>query len=125
MSKFLKKHCPDIRLVTVFRSSKRLSSFFRFKGCLSPLLRSNVIYKYTCSSCSASYYGETSRNLKIRCLEHLGSNKSGRSMSSPRNSSIYDHISSLGHNGSVEDFDSNSSRFHPFMIPIVSIGVNS
>ena len=102
MSKFL-KHCPDTRLVTLFRSSRRFASFFRSKDHLSPLLCSNVIYKYTCSSCNASYYGKTSRNLKIRCLERLGISKSGRRMSSPSNSSIYDHISSLGRNGSVED----------------------
>ena len=33
---------------------------------------SKVVYKYTCRSCKASYYGETDRHLKVRCGEHIG-----------------------------------------------------
>ena len=102
--KLFKKHHPDVKLLTVFRSPKRLSSFFVFKDRLSTLLCSNIIYSYSCSGCNAAYYGKTSRNLKIRCLEHLGINKSGHKINSPSSSSIYQQISSLDHNGSLEDF---------------------
>ena len=65
---------------------------------------SNVIYKYSCSGCSATYYGKTSRNLKIRCYEHLGTNKSGGKRACPSSSSIGDHIKQSGHEGTLEDF---------------------
>ena len=63
---------------------------------------SNVIYKYLCSGCSATYYGKTSRNLKIRCYEYLGTNKSGGKRICPSPSPVWDHIKQLGHAGTLE-----------------------
>ena len=57
-----------------------------------------------CSSRNAAYYGKTSRNLKIHCLEHLGITKSGHKINSPSSSSIYQHIISSDHISSLEDF---------------------
>ena len=51
---------------------------FVAKERLPSLLCANVIYKFTCSGCSATYYGKTSRNLLIRSREHLGINKLGQ-----------------------------------------------
>ena len=65
---------------------------------------SSVIYKYTCSSCNATYYGKTTRNLKVRCMEHLGINRSGHKTNSSGQSSIGDHITKTAHNGTMEDF---------------------
>ena len=62
---------------------------------------------------------KTSRNLKIPCLEHHGINESGRSMSSQSNSSsIYDHISSIGLNGSIDDFQIISRNDNRLDLPI-------
>ena len=113
VSKLFKKHYPDIKLLTVFTSPKRLSPFFVFKDRLSTLLCSNIIYSYTCSSCNAAYYGKTSRNLMDRCSEHLGINKSGRKINYPSISSIYQHINSLDHSGSLEDFKIVSKNNNP------------
>ena len=41
--------------------------------------------------------------MEIRCIELICIKKIGGRMSSPSNSSLYEHISSLGRNGSVED----------------------
>ena len=102
--KLLKDNYPDTKLQVVFRSPARLSSFFRFKDRFPYLLCSNVIYKYTCSSCNAIYYGETIRNLKVRCLEHLGRNRSGHKTNSSNPSSVWDHIGKTGPNAIMEDF---------------------
>ena len=37
------------------------------------MLRSNVVYKITCSQCNLSYVGQTSRHLQQRFKEHIGS----------------------------------------------------
>ena len=95
---------PDIKLQVVFRSPARLPSFFRFKDRFPYLFTSNVIYKYTCSSCNATYYGETIRNLKVRCLEHLGRNTSGQKTNSSNPSSIGEHIGKTGHNATMDHF---------------------
>ena len=65
---------------------------------------SNVIYKYTCSGCDATYYGKTKRHLIVRCREHLGINKVGQKIKS-NSSSIGDHISKFGHKASFDDFE--------------------
>ena len=36
------------------------------------MLVSNIIYKFNCASCSASYVGETERHYFRRMQEHLG-----------------------------------------------------
>ena len=102
--KLFKDNYPDIKLQVIFRSPARLSSFFRIKDRFPYLLCSNVIYKYTCSSCNATYYGKTIRNLKVRCLEHLGRNRSGQKTNSSNPSSIGEHIGKTGHNATMEDF---------------------
>ena len=82
-------------------------------GRLSTLLCSNIIYSYTCSSCNASHYGKTSRNLKTRCLKHLSINRSAHKIISPSSSSIYQHISSSDHTGSLEDLKIISKNNNP------------
>ena len=80
-------------LMSNFRSSLNPldDSLFRFKDRFSNLMCSNVIYKYTCSGCDATYYGKTKRHLIVRCREHLGINKAGQKIKS-NSSSIGEHI---------------------------------
>ena len=78
------------------------------KNCLQSFynryeLFSSVVYKFTCSSCQAAYYGKTSRHFVVRCREHLGINKKGISIKSA-SSSIRDHINETGHAASFDDF---------------------
>ena len=110
-SKMLEKHrildvqqCyPGIQLNVIFRSPKRVQSFFPFKDRFPTLIRSSVVYKFQCPGCHASYFGKTSRNLITRCREHLGINKAGQKIKvSP--SAIGDHINQSGHAVSLEDF---------------------
>ena len=90
--KRIQDHYPNFKLQFVFKSPKCFSSLFKNKDIFPPLLCSNVIYKYSCSGCSVTYYGKTCRNLKIRCNEHLGIIKSGGNHTAPSWSSIWDHI---------------------------------
>ena len=49
-------------------------------------------------------YGKTSRNLLVRCREHLGINKLGQDVKSSGPFSIKDHIGKTGHVATFEDF---------------------
>lgn len=48
----------------------KVGSFFTGKSVLPAALRSNVVYKFICSSCGAAYVGETKRHLRTRIAEH-------------------------------------------------------
>ena len=48
---------------------------FSTKDNLPNALKSNVVYKFSCASCNASYIGETTRHLTTRIKEHLSSDK--------------------------------------------------
>ena len=118
ITKLIKSHYPETKLQFVCRASKRLSLLFKYKDFFQPLVCSNVNYKYTCSGCNATYYGKTSRNLKIRCYEHLGLNKRGENRASPSSSSIWDHIKQSGHAGTLEDFSIISKSDNSFDLSI-------
>ena len=51
---------------------------------LFPILKSRVVYQFTCASCGARYTGETNRHFNTRVNEHLFRDK---------NSHIFKHLS--------------------------------
>ena len=46
-------------LKVVFQSPYKLHTLFRFKDTLDKKIRSHLVYRYSCSSCNATYYGKT------------------------------------------------------------------
>ena len=56
---------------------------FSAKDSIAKGMRSNVVYKFTCPSCKASYVGESTRHFSTRVREHLVSDKA---------SHIYKHL---------------------------------
>ena len=42
-----------------FQSPYKLHTLFRFKGTINKKIRSHLVYRYSCSSCDATYYGKT------------------------------------------------------------------
>ena len=59
----------NIRLV--FQTKCKISNFSAFKDKIPLLLRSGIVYKFQCGSCSATYYGKTKRHFKVRMCKHL------------------------------------------------------
>ena len=54
----------------VFTSFK-IQNCFSYEDPIPNDLKSFVVYKFTCASCSSSYIGETCRHLKTRTEEHI------------------------------------------------------
>ena len=61
---------PCCKLKTVFKTARRMSSFFNYKDKFPSSLTSGVIYKYTCACCKVSYIGSTRRYWEKRLEEH-------------------------------------------------------
>ena len=68
----INKNLPFCKIKVIFKSTTRLSEFSRFQDKVPFNLRSNVVYKFSCGRCNATYYGETCRDLSIRVGEHSG-----------------------------------------------------
>ena len=72
ISGMVAKYCQDkLRLKLIFTTCK-VGVYFSAKDIVPKMLVSNVIYKFDCASCSASYVGETERHYFRRMQEHLG-----------------------------------------------------
>ena len=72
LTKTLNKHMKFCKLRVIFQTNNRLRNYFRFKDSLHETLRSNLIFKFSCGSCTASYIGKTYRHFKVRVSEHQG-----------------------------------------------------
>ena len=68
-------------------------------------LRSHLVYKFSCSSCNATYYGKTECHLNVRSGEHIGLSPLTGNRVACKPSAISDHLLLHEH---------NNSRFNDF-----------
>ena len=54
----ISKNLPFCKIRVIFKSSAGISNFFQFKDKMPYCLLSNVVYKFSCGRCNATYYGE-------------------------------------------------------------------
>ena len=59
LQKSINKNLPFRKIKFIFKSTARLSKFFRFKKKVPFHLCSNVVYKISCGRCNATYYDGT------------------------------------------------------------------
>ena len=60
----------NFNIKLVFNSFK-IKNSFAYKDPIPNDLKSFLVYKFTCASCSSSYIGETCRHFKTRIEEHI------------------------------------------------------
>ena len=88
----ISKNLPFCKIRVIFKSSTRISNFFQFKDKMPYCLRSNVIYKFSCGRCNATYYGETCRHLSVRVGKYSGVSPLTRKKSkSKKSTAVKDH----------------------------------
>ena len=96
---------PYCSLRIVFQSKTRLFSLFRFRDIIPKEISLHLVYKFTCSCCNATYYGESERHFFVITSEHLGMTPLTRKrVRNPKKSALFDHILLNGHDASFEDF---------------------
>ena len=100
----INKNLPFCKIKVIFKSTTRLSNFFRFKDKVPFNLRSNVVYKFPCGRCNATY-GETCQHLNVRVGEHLGiSPLTGKKSKARKTTAVKDHMLFCDHIVSLDDF---------------------
>ena len=78
---------------------------FKFKDRVPYDLVSHAVYKYSCSRCNSTYYGETERHLKVRSGEHIGLSPLTCKKKKPsKESSIRDHLLESDNCPSFDEF---------------------
>ena len=96
---------PYCSLRIVFQSKTRLSSLFRFNDIIPKEISSHLVYKFTCSCCNLTYYGESARHLFVRASEHLGITPlTEKRVRNPKKAAVFDHILLNGLDASFEEF---------------------
>ena len=61
LTRSFRKILPFCNIKVVFKTSNRLSSYFKYKDSFPKSLKSGVLYKYTCAKCTLGYIGYTAR----------------------------------------------------------------
>ena len=72
--KLCKEFCEENFNIKLVFNSFKIKSYFSYQGPISDDLKSFIVYKFTCASCSSSYIGKTCRHFKTRIEEHIGKN---------------------------------------------------
>ena len=73
----------------IFQSKNSSSIVFKLKYSIPLYLRSHLIYKFQCSNCNVTYYGETERHLKVRAGEPISTSPlTGKRVNNNKKSSI-------------------------------------
>ena len=82
-------------------------------------MRSLLCYKFQCSSCSATYYGQTKRHFKVRVSEHIGvSARAGKNIKSTKKSVVRDHMSVCNNIVSFKDISVLANGTNYFKIKL-------
>ena len=81
-----------MNIKVILKSTNHLSSLFHFKDVIPRELRSHLVYKFSCSSCNATYYGKTERHLNVRSGEHTGLSPLTGNRVACKPSAISDHL---------------------------------
>ena len=113
------KTLSQCNIKVIFQSNIRLSNLFRFKDSIPKELRSHIVYKFLCSNCNITYYGETERPLNVRSGEHLSlSALTGKRVNNNKKSVVRDHCLFFNHVVSFEDFPILTYESNPFKLLI-------
>ena len=101
----ISKNFPFRKIRVIFKSSSRISNFFHFKYKMPYCLGSNVIYKFSCDRCNATYYGETCRHLSVRVGEDSGvSPLTGNKSKSKKSTAVKYQMLLCDHIVSIDEF---------------------
>ena len=71
LSKLCKEFCKENFNIKLVFNSFKIKNYFSYKDPVPDDLKSFLVYKFTCASCSSSYIGETCRHFKTRIEEHI------------------------------------------------------
>ena len=113
----IERNLPFCKLKIIVRSKCRFNTLFRFKDSLEKKIRSEIIYRYTCSNCKVAYYGKTFRHFYARAGEHMGiSNHTGKRLKNVMQSAISDYLLLCNCAINFDDFDILAAESNKFKL---------
>ena len=71
LSKFCQEFSKEDFNINLVFNSLKIKNYFSYKDPICNDLKSFLVYKLTCASCSSSYIGESCRHFKTRIEEHI------------------------------------------------------
>ena len=71
LSKLCKELCKENVNIKLAFNSFKIKNYFSYKDPIPDDLKSFLVYKFTCASCSSSYIGKTCHHFKSRIEEHI------------------------------------------------------
>ena len=96
---------PHIHSCFYFKNKFTIGSFFKRYEHPELLLRSRIVYKYTCHCCTQCYIGSSTLQMFRRVAQHKGvSFRTNRPLSKPDISSIREHCDSKNHAFRTDNF---------------------
>ena len=66
-----KEFCKENFSIRLVFNSFKIKSYFSYKDPTPDDLKSFLVYKFTCATCSSSYNGKTCHHFKTRIEEHV------------------------------------------------------
>ena len=69
--KLCKEFCKESFNINLVFNSFKIENYFSYKDPIPDDLKSFLVYKFTCASCSSSYISETCRHFKIRIEKQI------------------------------------------------------
>ena len=102
-----------------------MNSLFRYKDSFKKKIRSDIVYRYTCSNCKVTYYDKTYRHFFTRATEHMViSNLTGKRLKSVKQSAVSEHLLECNCSIDFDHFDilvSAANKFRPLIKKSLSI----
>ena len=106
-------------LRVVFQSPYKGHTLFRFKDTLNKKIRSHLVYRYSCSSCNATYYDKTYRHFFTRAAKHMGiSNLTSKRVKNVKESAVSDYLLQCNCAIDFDHFDVLASDTNSFRLLI-------
>ena len=104
-----------------FKNPLTIGRLFHFKDTLPELMRSCLIYKFSCPKCNfGTYVGCTKRMFKVRIDSHRGvSHRTGLALSNKENSAIRLHAESCRHHIQYSDFKILAQTQNRYSLPFL------
>ena len=106
-------------LKVIFQSPYKLHTLFRFKDTLNKKICSHLVYRYSCSSCNATYYGKTYQHFFTRAAKHMGiSNLTSKRVKNAKESTVSDRLLQCNCTIDFDHFDVLASDINSFRLLI-------
>ena len=117
---YIRNSLTKCNIKVSLKSTNHLSSsLFRFKDVIPKELRSHLVYKFSCSSCNATYYGKTERHWNASSGEHIALSPLTGNRVAYKPSAISHHLLLHEHdNSSLNDFSILSSENNAFKLSL-------